>query len=172
MSALTENVIIATGGSSGNGQAAALSSAKQGAEVIITARGATALEKAAADHPNIVGLVVDAGSPEDTERTIAKAVDGWGAWMCVLVSNAGERAMLPLAEATADRIFKIFAVNVGSSRIAVPALPYFVRAKGRTATSRAALWPRSSQTRSARAGGPKINQGGNDVCPAGSASRA
>lgn len=130
MYGLNDQVVIVTGGSSGIGRAAALSFAKQGAKVIITARRAAPLEEAAADHPNISGLVADAAEPDDAVRTIAKAVDTWGR-LDVLVNNAGAGALLPLAEATADRIMKIFAVNVlGPSLLAAAALPYLAVAKG------------------------------------------
>ena len=52
MYALNDKVVIVTGGSSGIGRAAASSFAKQGAQVIITARR-DPLEKAAADHPEV-----------------------------------------------------------------------------------------------------------------------
>jgi NAD(P)-dependent dehydrogenase (short-subunit alcohol dehydrogenase family) len=130
MSALNDKVIIVTGRSSGIGRAAALSFAKQGAKVIITARRAAPLEETAANHPNISGLVADAAAPDDAVRTIAKALDTWG-HLDVLVNNAGAGAILPLAEATADRIMKIFAVNVlGPSLLSAAALPYLAVAKG------------------------------------------
>jgi hypothetical protein len=80
-------------------------------KVVITARRAEPLEEAAADHPNMVGLVAAAAAPDDAVRIIAKAIDTWG-HLDVLVNNAGAGAILRLADATADRIMKIFAVNV------------------------------------------------------------
>ena len=68
MYALNDKVVIVTGGSSGIGRAAALSFAKQGAKVIITARRATSLEETAANHTNISGLVADAGVLEHAVR--------------------------------------------------------------------------------------------------------
>jgi NAD(P)-dependent dehydrogenase (short-subunit alcohol dehydrogenase family) len=130
MSALNDKVVIITGGSSGIGRAAALSFAERGARVLITARRAAPLDEAAGLHPNIVGLVADAAAPDDAARTIAKAVDIWGR-LDVLVNNAGAGAILPLADATADRITNIFAVNVlGPSLLAAAALPYLAAAKG------------------------------------------
>jgi NAD(P)-dependent dehydrogenase (short-subunit alcohol dehydrogenase family) len=130
MSALNDKVVIVTGGSSGIGRAAALSFAGHGAKVLITGRRAAALEETAAEHSNIVGLVADAAAPDDAARTIAKAVDRWGR-LDVLVNNAGAGAILPLADATADRITNIFAVNVlGPSLLAAAALPYLAVAKG------------------------------------------
>lgn len=130
MSALNDKVVIVTGGSSGIGRATASSFAEQGAKVLITGRRAASLDEAAAEHPNIAGLVADAAAPDDAVRTIAKAVAAWGR-LDVLVNNAGAGAILPLADATADRITNIFAVNVlGPSLLAAAALPYLAAAKG------------------------------------------
>src|SRR3546814_767357 len=130
MSALNDKVVIITGGSSGIGRAAALSLARQGAKVLITARRAPLLEETVAEHPNIAGLVADAAAPDDAARTIAKAVNAGGR-LDVLVNNAGAGAILPLAAATADRFMKILAVNVvGPSLLTAAALPYLAAGKG------------------------------------------
>jgi NAD(P)-dependent dehydrogenase (short-subunit alcohol dehydrogenase family) len=130
MSTLKDKVVIVTGGSSGIGRVAARRFAEAGAKVIITGRRSAALEETASDHPNIIGLVADAAAPDDAALTISKAVDTWGR-LDVLVNNAGAGAILPLADVTADRIMKIFAVNVvGPSMLAAAALPYLSAAKG------------------------------------------
>jgi NAD(P)-dependent dehydrogenase (short-subunit alcohol dehydrogenase family) len=130
MCALNDTVVIVTGGSSGIGRAAALSLADHGAKGVITGRRAVPLEEMATQHSNIVSLVADAATPGDTVRTIAKAVDTWGR-LDVLVNNAGAGAILPLAEATADRITNIFAVNVlGPSLLASAALPHLTANRG------------------------------------------
>jgi NAD(P)-dependent dehydrogenase (short-subunit alcohol dehydrogenase family) len=130
MSTLKDKVVIVTGGSSGIGRVAARRFAEAGAKVIITGRRSAALEETASDHPNIIGLVADAAAPDDAALTISKAVDTWGR-LDVLVNNAGAGAILPLADVTADRIMKIFAVNVvGPSMLAAVALPYLSAAKG------------------------------------------
>jgi NAD(P)-dependent dehydrogenase (short-subunit alcohol dehydrogenase family) len=130
MSALNDKVVIVTGDSSGIGRATALSFAGHGAKVLITGRRAAALDQAAADHPNICGLVADAALPEDAVRTIAEALDRWDR-LDVLVNNAGAGAILPLADSTAERISEILAVNVlGPSLLAAAALPHLTMAKG------------------------------------------
>jgi NAD(P)-dependent dehydrogenase (short-subunit alcohol dehydrogenase family) len=127
---LDNKVVIITGGSSGIGRATALSFARQGAKVLITARRPAMVEEAAAEHPNIMSLVADAAKPEDAPRTIAKAIDTWGR-LDILVNNAGAGALLPLSDATAERITDIFAVNVvGPSLLASAALPHLTAAKG------------------------------------------
>lgn len=51
--------------------------------------------------------------------------------MDILVNNAGAGAILPMAEATAEKITGIFAVNVlGPSLLAAAALPYLAARKG------------------------------------------
>ena len=130
MSANDDRVVIITGGSSGIGRAAALSFAEQGARVVITGRHAAPLEDAAGMHSNIVGMVADAAVPDDAARTVANAVERWGR-LDVLVNNAGAGAVLALADATAERIMKIFGVNVvGPSLLAAAALPFLSAAKG------------------------------------------
>jgi NAD(P)-dependent dehydrogenase (short-subunit alcohol dehydrogenase family) len=130
MSTLENKVVIVTGGSSGIGRAAALGFAGQGAKVVITGRRSAPLEQTATAHPNIVGLLADAAEPDDVPLTIAKAIDGWGR-LDVLVNNAGAGALLPLGDATAERIAKILAVNVvGPSLLTAAALPHLAASKG------------------------------------------
>ena len=130
MSTLKDKVAIVTGGSSGIGRAAARRFAEAGAKVIITGRRAAALEEAASDHPGISAIVADAAAPQDAARTVAKVVDAHGR-LDVLVNNAGAGAILPLANATAERVESIFAVNVvGASLLAAAALPHLAAAKG------------------------------------------
>jgi NAD(P)-dependent dehydrogenase (short-subunit alcohol dehydrogenase family) len=127
---LRDKVVIVTGGGSGIGRAAALHFARQGAKVLITGRRAGPLNEAAAEHPGVIGLVADTAVAQDAGRTVAKAFEMWGR-LDVLVNNAGAGAILPLADATADRIEGILAVNViGPSLLAAAALSYLSAAKG------------------------------------------
>ena len=119
-----EKVMIITGGSSGIGRAAALRFANQGDKVLITGRRAGPVEQTVAEHTIIAGIVANTASAEDAGRTIATAVDKWGR-VDALVNNAGAGAILPLSDATADRIIDIFSVNVlGPSLLARAALPH------------------------------------------------
>jgi NAD(P)-dependent dehydrogenase (short-subunit alcohol dehydrogenase family) len=125
-----EKVIIITGGSSGIGRAAALRFANQGDKVLITGRRAGPVEQTVAEHKNIVGIVANTASAEDARRTITTAVDKWGR-VDALVNNAGAGAILPLLDATADRITDIFSVNVlGPSLLARAALPHLKATQG------------------------------------------
>lgn len=130
MSKLTDKVVIVTGGSSGIGRAVALGLANEGARPIVTGRRAAALAEASGDHPGITTLVADVAAPQDAERTVAEALDRFGR-LDGLVNNAGAGALLPLADATADKIWSIFSVNVvGPSLLAAAALPHLEKAKG------------------------------------------
>jgi NAD(P)-dependent dehydrogenase (short-subunit alcohol dehydrogenase family) len=130
MQGLNDKVVIITGGTSGIGRAAALGFAKQGAKVIITGRRAGPLKEAMSDHPNIAGFTADVSLAADAARTINETLNAWGR-VDVLVNNAGAGAILPMADATAEKIAGIFAVNVlGPSLLAAAALPYLAASKG------------------------------------------
>jgi NAD(P)-dependent dehydrogenase (short-subunit alcohol dehydrogenase family) len=130
MEGLKDKVVIVTGGTSGIGRAAALSFAKQGAKVIITGRRAGPLKEAMGDHPNIAGFTADVSVPADATRTINETLNAWGR-VDILVNNAGAGAILPMADATADKIANILAVNVvGPSLLSAAALPYLAATKG------------------------------------------
>ena len=117
-------VVIVTGGSSGIGRATAQRFAIDGAHVLITGRHAETLEEAAAEHDGIAWLVADVADPDDAIRTIERATERWGR-LDVLVNNAGAGSVLPLAEASPERINAILAANVvGPSLLASTALPY------------------------------------------------
>ncbi|WP_027133654.1 SDR family NAD(P)-dependent oxidoreductase [Geminicoccus roseus] len=130
MSSLNQKTVLVTGGSSGIGRAAARRFASLGANVVITGRRAAALEASAAEHPGMIGLVADAADPEDAARAVDMAIERFGR-LDVLVNNAGAGAILPLAEATAAQIERIFAVNVvGPSLLATAALPHLAAVRG------------------------------------------
>ena len=130
MQGLKDKVAIVTGGTSGIGRAAALGFAKQGAKVIITGRRAAPLREATGDHPNIAGFTADVSVPADAARTINETLSTWGR-VDILVNNAGAGAILPMADATDEKIAGIFAVNViGPSLLSAAALPYLAASKG------------------------------------------
>jgi NAD(P)-dependent dehydrogenase (short-subunit alcohol dehydrogenase family) len=80
MCALNDKVVIVTIGGSGFGRATALSFAKQGAKVIITARSPSSARRS----PEYFGPSRGWAAPDDAVRTIAKAIDTLhgATWMC------------------------------------------------------------------------------------------
>lgn len=130
MSGLKDKVVIITGGTSGIGRAAARSFAEHGAKVLITGRRSAPLRQATGDHPHIAGVTADVSIPADAARTITETLNTWGR-VDILVNNAGAGAILSLADARADKITSIFAVNVlGPSLLSAAALPYLAATKG------------------------------------------
>ncbi len=130
MSGLKDKVVIITGGTSGIGRAAARSFAEHGAKVLITGRRSAPLRLATGDHPHIAGITADVSIPADAARTITETLNTWGR-VDILVNNAGAGAILSLADAKADKITSIFAVNVlGPSLLSAAALPYLAATKG------------------------------------------
>ena len=130
MKGLRDKVVIVTGGSSGIGRATAWSFAEHGAKVIITGRRPGPLKVAMDDHPNIAGFTADVSAPADAARTINETLNTWGR-LDILVNNAGAGALLPMAEATAEKITGIFAVNIlGPSLLSAAALPYLAASQG------------------------------------------
>jgi NAD(P)-dependent dehydrogenase (short-subunit alcohol dehydrogenase family) len=124
MSTLKDKVVIITGGGAGIGLAAARGFAAAGAKILVTGRRGALLDEIAASEPNIEGFVADISNPADAPRTVAKALELWGR-LDVLVNNAGAGAPIGLAEATADRVNAIYAVNVvGPTLLAAAAVPH------------------------------------------------
>jgi NAD(P)-dependent dehydrogenase (short-subunit alcohol dehydrogenase family) len=130
MKGLENKVVIVTGGASGIGRAAAIGFAELGAKVIVTGRRAAPLKEVTDHHPGITGLTADVSVPSDAARTIAETIEAWG-HIDILVNNAGAGAILSMADATAEKIAGILAVNVvGPSLLAAAALPYLATSKG------------------------------------------
>jgi NAD(P)-dependent dehydrogenase (short-subunit alcohol dehydrogenase family) len=123
-------VVIITGGGAGIGLAAARAFASQGAKVLITGRRTSKLEETAQAEPGIETLTADVANPLDARRTIDRAIDLWGR-IDVLVNNAGAGAPLALADATADRVNAIYAVNtIGPTLLAAAAVPHLLKSRG------------------------------------------
>ncbi|MDK1373759.1 MULTISPECIES: SDR family oxidoreductase [unclassified Sinorhizobium] len=117
-------VAIVTGGSSGIGREVAITLAKLGARVLITARRQPGIDEVCAQSENIRGIIADVAKAADVQRTIDEAIGLWGR-LDVLINNAGAGGIMPLAEATEERINDIFAVNVvGPSLLTAAAVPH------------------------------------------------
>ena len=90
---LQDKVAIITGGSDGIGKAAALSMSKEGANVVIVARGQEMLDQAAeeiraATEGVVVPISADVTGSDTAERVVQTALDRFGR-LDILVNNAG-----------------------------------------------------------------------------------
>ena len=90
---LQDKVAIVTGGSDGIGKAAALSMAKEGANVVIVARRQNVLDQAAeeirtATEGVVVPLSADVTEPDSANKIVQTAIDRFGR-LDILVNNAG-----------------------------------------------------------------------------------
>ena len=90
---LQDKVAIITGGSDGIGKAAALSMSKEGANVVIVARGQEMLDQAAeeiraATEGAVVPISADVTGPDTAERVVQTTLDRFDR-LDILVNNAG-----------------------------------------------------------------------------------
>jgi short-subunit dehydrogenase len=123
--------ILITGASQGIGRALALLAAKQGAQVLATARNEQLLRELAAEGKDAPGrletLVADVTTAKDRESMIA-AMRQHFSGMDILINNAGVGASGHFAEADEQRLRSIFEVNFFGltelTRLAIPALKH------------------------------------------------
>jgi NAD(P)-dependent dehydrogenase (short-subunit alcohol dehydrogenase family) len=127
---LKDKVAVITGGSEGIGRATAESLGREGASVVICARRADVLQKAAHDiaeatGAQIVPIQADVTNAQDVERVIQTAVERFGR-LDILVNNAGTSAAGAFESVTdeawqADLELKLFGA-IRATRAAVPHL--------------------------------------------------
>jgi NAD(P)-dependent dehydrogenase (short-subunit alcohol dehydrogenase family) len=127
---LSGKVAVITGGSEGIGRGTARSLGREGANVVICARRADVLERAAQDvaedtGAQVVPVQADVTQAADVERVIQTAVDRFGR-LDILVNNAGTSrtgAFEELSDQTwqADLDLKLFGA-IRASRAAIPHL--------------------------------------------------
>lgn len=132
---LAGKVAVITGGSEGIGRAAAESLGREGASVVICARRADVLQRAAEDvaertGAQIVPIVADVSRPTDVEHLIQATVERFGR-LDILVHNAGRSATgafekLTDADWQDDLDLKLF----GAIRAARASIPHMRAAGG------------------------------------------
>jgi NAD(P)-dependent dehydrogenase (short-subunit alcohol dehydrogenase family) len=124
---LKDKAAIVTGGTQGIGRATALRLAKEGARVVIAARGKERLDAVAAEIRAAGGAVAavqaDVGKVEDCKRLVAEALKAFGR-IDILVNNAGTSSTGEFESVTddtwqADLDLKLFAA-IRLSRLAIP----------------------------------------------------
>jgi NAD(P)-dependent dehydrogenase (short-subunit alcohol dehydrogenase family) len=112
---LAGKVAIVTGGSKGIGRAIALAFAEHGADVVIAARGAEALERTkeeiAATGPRALAVQADVAEDADLEKLYQRTCKEFGG-VDVLVNNAATVSLGTLAQETGAEFLRIMKVNV------------------------------------------------------------
>lgn len=111
-----DKVVILTGASSGIGEAAALTLAREGANVVVVARRFERLEalkeKAADLHGEIYPVAGDMSKDEDIKNVVKSTVDKYGR-IDVLVNNAGILDRFLSADNVEDEVWdSVLAVNL------------------------------------------------------------
>jgi NAD(P)-dependent dehydrogenase (short-subunit alcohol dehydrogenase family) len=107
MDAITNKVILITGGSKGIGLGIAEALIKQNAKVAITGRSQLALDKAIAklnklSNGNSLGLIADVRDASSQQQAVDAVIKKWGQ-LDVLVANAGVGHFGPIETITAEQ---------------------------------------------------------------------
>ncbi len=130
MGNLNGKTAIITGGNSGVGAAAAILLAKNGANVVISARRQAALEEVAekikAEGGNVLTVPTDISKDDDCKNLMKAAVDKFGS-IDVLVNNAGvlDTGLAPVDKFDDAELQKIISTNqVGTMQCIRAALEY------------------------------------------------
>jgi NAD(P)-dependent dehydrogenase (short-subunit alcohol dehydrogenase family) len=116
---LSGKVALITGGSSGIGRATALAFARQGASVVIAARGAGRGEAVARDVESLGGAALfvpaDVSLASDVEHLVARAIDRFGR-LDFAVNNAAalEEPFARTADLTEEQFDRSMALNLKS----------------------------------------------------------
>jgi short-subunit dehydrogenase len=135
-------IVVVTGASSGIGRAAAIAWGKRGATLVLSARGAEALETVAREVREAGGeAVVEAGDVTDAghcARLVERATRSFGGGdaggIDVLVNNAGRGYYAAVRDVDPRELEALFALNVVAplrlTQLALPALERSAAAAG------------------------------------------
>ena len=115
MKRLTNKVAIVTGSSSGIGKAIALTFAREGARVVVTARRAALCERTVEqirkDGGDAMSIVTDVTDERQVDRLIVETVRRYGR-LDILVNNAGIGGGGPIAETGTDMFDRVINTNL------------------------------------------------------------
>lgn len=134
MGKLDSKVAIVTGGSSGIGQGIAIAFAKEGAEVVIAARGVEQAEKTVGmirkDCGKAEFIKTDVTKPGDIENMVKFAVKTYGK-LNILCNNAGFFDVATIANCSMETFTKIMETNVRGCLLGIKyATPELIKAGG------------------------------------------
>jgi NAD(P)-dependent dehydrogenase (short-subunit alcohol dehydrogenase family) len=115
MSKLTDSVVVVTGASSGVGRAAALAFAQAGANVVVSARRADALDDVAAAcrelGPDAIAVPADVRDADAVDAVARRALDRFGR-IDVWVNNAAVTLFAPVDEAPVELWHQVVETNL------------------------------------------------------------
>lgn len=131
---ISEQVIVIAGASSGIGLATAQAAARAGAKVVLAARNATDLERAAEEirreGGDAIAVPTDVRDFAQVETLARRAVEEWGR-IDTWVSNAGVSLYATFKEASLEDFRQVVETNFfGQVHGAKAALPYLEETKG------------------------------------------
>jgi NAD(P)-dependent dehydrogenase (short-subunit alcohol dehydrogenase family) len=127
-------VVLITGGSSGLGRALAEAFARQGAQVVVSARTADALEAVAGElrstGAQVLAIPADVTQQDQVEKLVERTVQHFGR-LDVLVNNVGRSTRGTLMETTPEDFANLMEINFLSVvRCTRAALPHLIRSQG------------------------------------------
>ncbi|MFI5178594.1 MAG: SDR family NAD(P)-dependent oxidoreductase [Vicinamibacterales bacterium] len=131
-----DQVVIITGGSSGNGKATARRLLAAGARVTIASHDPARLEQTRAElramSPQVEAMVFDVRRTDEVERAVHQ-VQGRHGHIDIVINNAGYAVYRPFEESDLQEIVDLVDVNLsGAMRVARAALPGMIaRRSGR-----------------------------------------
>ncbi len=125
---LEGKVAVITGGSKGIGKATAELFVKEGACVVICARGEEALRRTEAELKamggNVLAIQADIGSVDDCKKVFEATIKEFGK-LDILVNNAGVSSMQTIDNITDEEFFRVMNTNlVGTFNFCREAIKY------------------------------------------------
>jgi 3-oxoacyl-[acyl-carrier protein] reductase len=134
MGRLDGKVAIVTGGSKGIGRGIGEALAREGAHVVLSARGNDELQKTVAsmrmDSLQVTAIQADVSREEDVTRLVDGTVKTYGR-LDILVNNAGMGVFKPVTELTVQEFDAMWGTNMrGVFLMSRAAIPHMVRTGG------------------------------------------
>ncbi len=127
-------VVLVTGASAGLGWHLSQAFAQAGARVVLVARGAEALDRAAerlrGQGASVLPIAADITCAEDVARLIGETL-AWGQRLDVLVNNAGQSARGALRDTPEEQFAQLMEINLlALARCTRLALPHLLASRG------------------------------------------
>ncbi len=126
---LDSKTIIISGASRGIGRATALLLARNGANVVVTARSADDLKSLETEHANIVAVPGDVTSETDMATVVKTALDRFGR-IDVVINNAGYGIFKNVDEISVQEWDDVMATNVKGTFVLTKAALPTLKAQG------------------------------------------